>query len=277
MRAAHYLVPPAGAVAVIGLAACGDTTVATPTLFNDSTTTLDVAASSGDAAAQTVATMAGSDSAAGFSANYVGSTAPSAFFEAAPINNLNTVRTRTCLDANGAVVAGCSPLSSVRKIATHVTADGSRGQTTTTTGGTSATWTGAVHRVADDTTTRVFNTASPAVETSRIHSAVGTAHDTTSFTEATLTRKTSEVAHDSVKAVTFNLPRSSNPYPVSGSIVRVDSVHVALTKGTLSETKDVVRVVTITFPADAQGNVVLKVNAKTCNLNLVTHAVTGCK
>ena len=32
---------------------------------------------------------------------------------------------------------------------------------------------------------------------------------------------------------------------------------------------DVVRV-------DPQGNVVLKIDAKTCNLNLVTHAVSGC-
>ena len=277
MRAAHYLVPLVGAVAVIGLAACGDTTAATPTLFNDSTTTVDVAASSGDAAAQTVQTMTDNEASAGFTADYVGSTAPTAFFEGAPVNNLTIARTRTCLDANGAVVAGCSPISSVRKIATHVTADGSRGQTTTTTGGSAAIWTGAVHRVADDATTRIFNTSTPAVETSRSHSAVGTAHDTTSFTEGTLTRKTSEVAHDSVKAVIFTLPRSSNPFPTSGSIVRVDSVHVALTKGTLSETKDLVRVVTITFPADAQGNVVLTVNAKTCNLNLVTHAVTGCK
>jgi hypothetical protein len=33
----------------------------------------------------------------------------------------------------------------------------------------------------------------------------------------------------------------------------------------------------VDFPADAQGNVVLHVNDKTCNLNLVTHTVTGCQ
>jgi hypothetical protein len=37
-----------------------------------------------------------------------------------------------------------------------------------------------------------------------------------------------------------------------------------------------VRVVTITFPANAQNQVVLTVNAKSCLLNLATHAVTGC-
>jgi hypothetical protein len=86
----------------------------------------------------------------------------------------------------------------------------------------------------------------------------------------------SEVAHDSIKAITFALPRSSNPYPTSGSIVRVDSVHVTITAADKSVTKDLVRNVQVIFPADAQGNVTLIVNAKTCSLNLVTHAVTNC-
>lgn len=273
MRAAHYLLPLVAGVAALGLAACSSTTAVTASLFNDSTTTVDVATSAGDAAATAVETMTANETAAGASADFVGSTA---LFAGTPANALTITRTRTCLDANGVVVAGCSPFTSVRKVATHVTADGTRSSTTATTGGTSATWAGSVHRVSNDTMTRVFNTASPAVETSRIHSDLAIAHDTTAFTEGTLTRNTAEVSHDSVKAVTFNLPRSSNPYPVSGSIVRVDSVHVSLTKGTLSETKDLVRVVTITFPADAQGNVVVTVNAKTCNLNLVTHVVSAC-
>ena len=272
MRAAHYLFPLVAAVAVISLSACSTTTASTPTLFNDSTATLDVATSTGDAAATALSTMRVNDSTAvGTSADYVG---PTALSEIVP--NVSVTRSRTCLDANNVVVAGCSPTSSVRKVVSHVTIDGTRTQSNSTTGGNSATWTGSVHRVSNDTTTRNFNTAQPPVEISRTHNDVAVAHDTTSFTEGTLTRKASEISHDSVKAVTFNLPRSSNPYPASGSFVRVDSVHVALTKGTLSETKDLVRVVTVTFPADAQGNVVLTVNAKTCNLNLVTHAVTNC-
>ena len=82
---------------------------------------------------------------------------------------------------------------------------------------------------------------------------------------------------DSVKAVTWNMPRSSNPWPVSGSIVRVDTVHVTVTKGSQLQSRDVVRNVSVTFPADAQGNVVLTINGKTCNLNLVTHVVSGCQ
>src|SRR5689334_24056764 len=67
-------------------------------------------------------------------------------------------RTRTCWDANNAVVAGCSPISSVRKIATHVTLNGDKSVTITTDAGTTA-WTDSVHRVADDTVTRNFNGA----------------------------------------------------------------------------------------------------------------------
>jgi hypothetical protein len=81
---------------------------------------------------------------------------------------------------------------------------------------------------------------------------------------------------DSVKAVTFALPRSTNPWPISGSIVRTDTVHVTLTKGSTTETRDVTRRVVITFPADAQGNVQITINAKACNLNLVTRRVTNC-
>ena len=273
MRAAQYLLPLVAAVATLSLAACGDTTVATPSLFNDSTATLDVAASSGDAAVTALDMMAANESFAGVTAEYVGSTA---LFEGNPANALTYTRTKTCFDANGAVLANCLPIASIRKIALHVTADGTRSSTTTTTGGTAATWTGAVHRVSNDTVTRNFNTASPAVETSRTHSDVAVGHDTTKFTEGTLIRSTVEVSHDSVKAVKFNLPRSSNLYPVSGSIVRVDSVHVSLAKGTLSESKDLVRIVTVTFPADAQNNVVLTINTKTCLLNLATHVVSAC-
>ena len=191
-------------------------------------------------------------------------------------NTLTYSRTRTCYDGSGAVVAGCSPLSSVRKVVTHVTVDGSRSGTSSTTGGTSTAWSGAVHRVADDTVTRTFNTAAPPAEVSRTHSGVAVGHDSTSFTGDAVSRAVAEAAHDSAKAVKWNLPKSSNPFPVSGSIVRVDSVHATFTKGTVTESRNVVRTVEVDFPADAQGNVVLKINGKTCNLNLVTHTVSNC-
>jgi hypothetical protein len=260
------------AVAALTVIGCGDTTATVPGLYNDSTATLDIAATSGDAMSLTVETMAANEAAAGFSADIVSS---SALLATAPANALAIVRTRTCRDANGAVVANCSPIASVRQIITHVTEDGSRSSTTLTTGGTSATWIGAVHRVSNDSATRHFNTATPAIETGRSHTDLTVSHDTTLFTEGTISRATAEVAHDSVKAVTFSVPKSSQ-YPVSGSIVRVDSVHIAITKATQTQTKDVVRTVEIDFPADAQGNIVMKINGKTCKLNLVTHVVSAC-
>jgi hypothetical protein len=271
--AARFVTPLVVAVAAFGFVACGDTAPdPAAALFSDSTVTLDVAASSGDAMATALETMRVNDSTAvGSSADFAGSTA------SLPTNTLTTSRTRTCFDANGAVVANCTPNSSVRKIVTLATLDGTRAGSRTTEGGSTSTWTGAVHRVSNDTTLRIFNTAQTPVETSRTHNSVVVGHDTTVFTDATLTRTASEAARDSVKGITFNLPRSSNPWPVSGSIVRVDSVHVAVAKGTMSVAKDVVRTVSITFPADAQGNVVLKINLKTCNLNLVTHVVSGCQ
>lgn len=271
MRTAHYLSPLVVAVAALGLAACSSSTATLPSLYNDSTVTVDVATSAGDAAAAAIETMQANEATAGASADLVGSTALLATSPAPTVN-----RTRTCYDANGAVVAGCIPITSVRKIVTHATIDGTRNGSSTTTGGTSATWTGVVHRVSNDTLTRNFNTASPSVETSRTHSDLAVGHDTTMFTDGTMTRNAVEVTRDTVKAVTWNLPRTTNPFPVSGSIVRVDSVHVSLTKGTQTNTKDVVRIVEVDFSGDAQGNAVLKVNGKTCNLNLVTHVVSGC-
>ncbi len=272
MRTAHYFFPLVAAVAALGFAACSSSTATLPSLYNDSTVTVDIATNAGDAAALAIQTMQDNETQAGATADFAGS---SALFAAT--NTPNVVRTRTCYDANGVVVAGCTPIASVRKIVTHATIDGTRNGSSTTTGGTTATWTGAIHRVSNDTVTRNFNTATPSVETSRTHSDLVTGHDTTTFTDAALTRNVTETTTDSVKKVTWNLPRTANPYPVSGTIIRVDAVHVALTKGTQSETKDLVRTVEVDFPADAQGNVVLKVNAKTCNLNLVTHVVSGCQ
>jgi hypothetical protein len=270
IKAARFVPSVVIAVAAISFAACGDTAPdIAGRLYSDSTVTLDVAASAGDAMATAIETMAANETFAGGSAD-LGSAAN------VPTNTLTTNRTRSCFDANGTAVANCTPFSSVRKIVIHATLDGSRAGSRSTEGGTTSTWTGAVHRVSNDTTVRTFSTATPPVETSRTHNDVIVGHDTTVFSEADLTRTASEATRDSVKAIKFNLPRTSNPYPASGSIVRVDSVHVAISKGSTTINKDVVRTVQIDFPADAQGNVVLKVNLKTCNLNLVTHVVSGC-
>lgn len=257
------------AAAVLGLAACNLSTLPTALLYDDATVTTDVANSAGDAIATSLETMVANEAAAALPTSGLGLASPIG-------NTLTYSRTRTCYDGTGVVVAGCSPLSSVRKIVTHVALDGSRSGTSSTTGGIATAWSGAVHRVADDTVARTFNTAVPPAEVSRTHSGVAVGHDSTSFMGGDISRTFAEAAHDSANAVTWNLPISSNPFPVSGSIVRVDSVHVTFARGPLTESRDVVRTVEVDFPADAQGNVVLKINGKTCNLNLVTHTVSNC-
>src|SRR4051812_8752762 len=261
MRSARIAIP--AAIALFAFAAC-DNPADVP--FDDVAVTQDVAAASGDAAANMVEIMVGNETAAGGGAEIGGA-------QAAPTTDFSVSRTRTCQDAAGATVQNCLPFSSVRKIITAATISGSRSSTRTNASGATVTWTGIVHRSSNDTTSRVF---SGATETSRVHAGNGIAHDTTTFTDGVFIRKLSETALDSVKALTFNLPRSSNPYPVSGSIVRRSAATVAITKADKSVSRDLTHRVEVLFPADAQGNVTLKIDAKTCQLNLVTHAVTNC-
>ncbi len=264
----NRFIPAALAVLVLA-AACERTT--SPSLLNDTEITADIAASSGDAIATALETLTGNELAGALPYSLPYSTSAGE-----PTGNDVVVqRSRTCYDGAGAVLT-CGQ-SGVRKVVTHVAIDGSRTGTRTNQAGATVTFTGAVHRVLDDTLTRVFNTAQPPAETSRIHAGVSSGKDTTTFTDGTISRKANESFVDSVRAITYNLPRSSNPWPVSGSIVRNASINVTLTGENRNESRSVTRRSEVTFPADAQGNVVLKINDKTCNLNLVTHRVTNCQ
>src|ERR1051325_2820922 len=175
MKNVSYLA--AAAVAVSRLAACGDnTTGVNANLFNDSTTTVDIAASSGDAMATSVSAMIDNEAFAGASSDYAGSSASLDVTRTG-----DWTRTKTCLDANGAVVANCLPIANVRKIIIQASLTATRTGTSQTNGGAAASWTGAFHRSANDTTTRNFTNTT---ETSRTHSGNSTAHDTTTFTDA---------------------------------------------------------------------------------------------
>ena len=251
------------AVACAGLLAC-DSTSPTDSLVADDVVTADVTASSADAIVASLDAMRQNE--------VQGGILNVAALQESPLVDVS--RTTTCYDANGAVVANCQPLSSVRKIVSHLAMSGSRSGSRTKTGGTTVSWSGAVHRIADDTLVRNFTGTT---ETSRTHSNLVVTHDTTTFTDGDVTRLMSEAARDSVKAVTWNVPRSSNPFPVSGSIVRVDSIKVVATGPNRTASREMVRVIEVDFPADAQGNVVLKINNKTCSLNLVTRAVSNCQ
>ena len=264
MRSARRTIP--AVIAMTAFVACGDPTSSNSALFDDTAVTQDVAASAGDAVALMLGTMVDNEVSAG-------ADAPAA---AAPgvTSDINVVRTHTCYDASNAAVANCVPFSSVRMIAVAATIKGTRTATGTNSAGQTVTWTGSVNRAAKDTTNRVF---AGATETSRVHTAVGIGNDTTTFTDGLFTRRLAEFVRDSVKNVTFNLPRSSNPWPVSGSIVRHSTATVSISKADQSFSRDVNNRIEVVFPADAQGNVTLNINAKSCQLNLVTHAVTNCQ
>jgi hypothetical protein len=255
------------ALAVLA-AACSDGTSVRGSLVSDASISADVAASSGDAIVASLGAMIGNESSGSLSTLRSGAVA------SLEDPTLNYSRTTVCLDADGNVVDGCRPLSSVHKIATDLAIDGSRSGQITKRNGETVTWSGAVHRSAHDTVTRNFTDGT---ETSRTHDGNGAAYDTTTYSDANVSRLFEEAANDSVRALTWNLPRFSNPWPVSGSIVRNVQIHVVATKADVTQTRDVLRRIEVDFPADAEGNVVLKINDKTCSLNLVTRVVSGCE
>ena len=257
------------AAGLVGLAACKETSAPVASLYNAAAVTSDVAASAGDAFATAVAGMVGSETS-------VGMTSAAARL---PMRGLTAdfSRTRTCYDSTGAVVAACTPLSSVRKIITLASLNAQRNDTNSVTGGATVVFSGAVHRSLSDTLFRMFTSGT---ETSRKHSALQISHDTTTFGRTgvadSVARTHEESAADSVRGVTWNLPHATNPFPVAGYIIRVDTVHSTFRNATTSSSKTVVKYVKITFPADAQGNVTLTIDNQTCTLNLVTHKVVNC-
>src|SRR5215210_6269290 len=162
------LAPVVAAVAIFSFQACSDTTSIVPALVADSTITRDVATSAGDAIATAVGDMIANENFSSLQGVVGEAAAPDVAYD----------RTRACYDANGAVVANCLPLASVRQIVTHFPVSGSRNGTSSTEGGKVITWSGAVHRTADDTLQRNFTGST---ESSRTHSALSSGNDTTTF------------------------------------------------------------------------------------------------
>ena len=262
------LYPVVLALAASAVAACEDGTDVS--LFDEEEVTADLAVSSGEAIATSIAAMVVNELT-------LEGTSNARMPALAMPHAVEFSRSRTCYDAGGNVVDGCRPVSSVRMVVTNVAIEGSRSGTHSTEGGGSRSWSGVAHRSLVDTLTRNFNSDDPPVEQSRTHTAIGTANDTVTFANDQVSRFFAENAVDSVKAVTWNVPRGENPFPVSGSFVRVVNVHATVTRGEATETRDFARRITVQFPADAQGNVVLTINDMTCNLNLVTRSVTDCE
>ena len=251
----------AAAAGLLGLAwACSESTSpSTASLVNQTTLTSDVASSSGDAIAADVQVIATNEGFAGLAAS---------IDQAPATDSVSYTRTRTCYDSTGTSTT-CGT-SAVRKAVMFVSFAWARHDTAAD----GAVFLGAVKRVAYDT---LFRNYTGATETSRTHDGNSAGTDTVSFVGPNVTRTYDEAGTDSVDAVTYNLPRINNPWPISGKIVRNVSLHATFTSATRSDTTDVTKRVEVDFPPDNQGNVVLKIDGKTCNLNLVTHHVSNCQ
>jgi hypothetical protein len=252
--------------AAAALTACSDST--NPTLAeSDAQLTADVAASAGDAIATDVGEMIINEGFAGLPA----ATLSFDLFGAPP--GVSVTRSRTCYDDQDQVQAQCDSLTTSYIVFT-MTLDGSFSRAHDGPRG-SETMSVAVHRARTLTVSGLLGH-----ETSRQHDGDGASSDTTeysgTFGDVTITRTLTVAALDSVQAVVFDLPRLTNPWPVSGTIVRNVSGTVTVTGGANEGTRSFTRRISVVFPADAQGNVTLYVNNNTCTLNLVTHAVTNC-
>jgi hypothetical protein len=238
------------AVTVAGLAACSDSTA--PSSVSDTSLATDLASSAGDAIATDVTEMIGNEQFGGLNAATLAAAA-------ADTSTFTRTRTRTCYDAQGNVVTCGQGLTA--SIVVTLQLDGTR---------IGDGFTAIVHRQRHDSISGLDSGS-----TQRTHNGFGSSRDTTSFTRDSTMRTADIAAADTVADLVFQLPHASNPWPVSGQIIRNLNATFTVT-GAQNSTRTISRRVVVMFPADAEGNVQIQVGTLTCNLNLVTHKVTGC-
>lgn len=236
--------------AVTGLAACTD--VNAPSDLTDTQIAADLAQSSGDAIATDITQAIQNEG------SFAGAPALNAAGMAQDTSALTVVRTRTCYDAQHAVVQ-CGPGAVSMRVTATIDGTVQRDN-----------FTGIIHRTRDMTISGLG-----ANSTTRTHNGFGTSNDTTTFTGSRGTRHAEESTSDSVVNLVFQLPHSSNPWPISGQIIRNVDATITLTRAdNTTVTRIIDRRVVVTFPADAQGNVAIQVGDLSCSLNLVTHHVS---
>jgi hypothetical protein len=250
--------------------ACSDSN--TPSLVSEEELTEDIAVTSGDAIADDVAELILNENAAGLP-----TAAPRPAFHLFGMPpGVTVTRTVTFYDALGNEQDSYDPVTTA-SIAIEVTMDGSFSRTFEGRRGTES-MERAVHRDRS-----LVISGLEGEETSRTHDGVGTSLDSTTITftgsgedAVTVTREIVESAVDSVVGIVLNLPRSQNPWPVAGTIIRRVSAEFTITVGDRTETRSRNHRVQVTFPADDQGNVTIQIDDRTCTLNLVTHRISDC-
>ncbi len=248
--------------AAAAFAACGDSNSPSVSVISDAQLQSDITTASAEAISLDLSELVSSEVFAGFSA-------PPASPGLLP--GVTVQRTRTCYAAN--VAQGACDAGTTDSVVLTVQMDGSFERSNTTPHGTEA-MSVALHRARTLTISGLAG-----AETSRTHNGAGSGTDTTAFSgtsdSTSRSRTLTTASTDSVQGIVFNLPHSSNPWPVSGRIIRNMSGKLVRT-GPNPVERTFSRRIEVVFPADLQGNVTLKVNSVTCSLNLTTRVVSGC-
>jgi hypothetical protein len=104
-------------------------------------------------------------------------------------------------------------------------------------------------------------------ETSRTWNGTGTRNDGGYRTDATVKRNYHTTDAVTISNVVVNLPRSSNPWPISGTITRQISGTASVTRADASKTFSVARTVTITFNGTQYATVTVAGNTYTLDLS----------
>lgn len=124
----------------------------------------------------------------------------------------------------------------------------------------------------NDTATLAIDRAASPVQ--HVWNKVGVRQDSSQYVNLQVTRHWHYTSHDTASAVTFDMPRTQYPWPMSGSIVHNVAVHFVAVKASGTYTRDVTRRVMVTFTGTQ--DVTLQVGGLTCTLDLLSHQVSGC-
>lgn len=268
----------------LALAACGGDRATGPgDTVSDAEIEMGIAADAGDAVATSVDLMVQDEGAAGASARLTPAAGVSA-------DVLTSATTATCggPDADGwyscdrTTWRGLDLERQIRFWEGDATAP-AWDPAATDSVNTRVTLAGTFHPTADPSKTVWVNRADTATMlvdrsgTTVLHvwNRVGVREDSASYVRALVTRDFHYTAHDTAAAVAFAMPRSEHPWPQSGTVVHAITTLFTATGGARDLTRTVTRRVQVTF--NGTETVPIQVGELTCELDLGTHEVSGCR
>jgi hypothetical protein len=109
-------------------------------------------------------------------------------------------------------------------------------------------------------------------ETQRTWNGTGVRSDSAHVTEAAVARRTKLQSIDVISSVVYRLPRSTNPYPLSGTITHDVTVSATVDRASGQSTRSATRHVVVTF--NGTGTASMTIGTKSCTLDLTTRDVS---